>query len=433
MAQGQIQTGHIEEALFLLTEFKEGWSDLGIEELLNWGESAVDLLAASLSHHGRPINSQVITNSKLKDYWKPRPQDGYDPRETLRELGTVMRDKFPAAFTIGGTPLPTKPAFQHGFAGIMQLADWLGSHTTFFPINREGIQVDPAKVIFSVGLDTSASQAFLVKHHAGFSQVFGFDSNPMQAATSSPNLGTLTILEAETGSGKTEAALWRFKTLFEMGEIDSLYFALPTRVAAKQIHQRISKAAQQLFPEEHRPEVVLAVPGYLKVADSEGKRLPHFEVLWSDNPNESQALRRWPAENAKRFLAAAIAVGTIDQALLAALQVKHAHLRAFTLARSLLVVDEVHASDTYMSEILARLIKNHRLAGGHVLLMSATLGASARQLYLSNSRTPSPLSETINYPYPCLSCTKEAPQTISSTGRKKTYRLNFPLSSTIRV
>lgn len=55
---------------------------------------------------------------------------------------------------------------------------------------------------------------------------------------------------------------------------------------------------------------------------------------------------RWAAEHSKRYLAAQIAVGTVDQAMLGALTVKHAHLRAGSLSRSLLVIDEVHASDS---------------------------------------------------------------------------------------
>ena len=46
-------------------------------------------------------------------------------------------------------------------------------------------------------------------------------------------------------------------------------------------------------------------------------------------------------------------VGTVDQALLAALPVRHAHLRGASLLRALMVVDEVHASDAYMTQLLA--------------------------------------------------------------------------------
>ena len=55
--------------------------------------------------------------------------------------------------------------------------------------------------------------------------------------------------------------------------------------------------------------------------------------------------------------------------------VKWAHFRGAALARSLLVVDEVHASDAYMAEVSALSPPHSHLElGGHALLMSATLG-----------------------------------------------------------
>lgn len=125
--------------------------------------------------------------------------------------------------------------------------------------------------------------------------------------------------------------------------------------------------------------MLLAVSGYVRVDDAQAhKILPGFEVLWADNPDEAEAHTRWAAENPKRFLAAQIAVGTIDQALLSNLQVRHAHLRSAALLRHLLVVDEVHASDAYMTALLRSVLEVHLAAGGHALLMSATLGSVAR-------------------------------------------------------
>jgi CRISPR-associated endonuclease/helicase Cas3 len=77
-------------------------------------------------------------------------------------------------------------------------------------------------------------------------------------------------------------------------------------------------------------------------------------------------------------MSAPLAVGTIDQAMLAQLRARHSWLRAWCLVRQLLVIDEVHASDPYMSEIITRLVEEHLRLGGYVLLMSATLGETLR-------------------------------------------------------
>ena len=50
---------------------------------------------------------------------------------------------------------------------------------------------------------------------------------------------------------------------------------------------------------------------------------------------------------------------------MAALKVRHSHMRAACLSRNLLVVDEVHASDPYMRRILKALLDTHLGTGGH--------------------------------------------------------------------
>jgi CRISPR-associated endonuclease/helicase Cas3 len=209
------------------------------------------------------------------------------------------------------------------------------------------------------------------------------------------------VLEAETGSGKTEAALWRFRHMFEAGAVDGLYFALPTRVAATQMFARVKRFRDALFLPNDRPAVVLAVPGQVGADDARGHALPDFGFEWNDNVDEATRQKRWAAEHPKRFLAAQIAVGTVDQALLASITTRHAHMRGSALLRHLLVVDEVHASDRYMETLLGNLLRGHTQAGGHALLLSATLGAGMHARLLGTPCPPLAVAETV--PYPALS------------------------------
>ena len=122
----------------------------------------------------------------------------------------------------------------------------------------------------------------------------------------------------------------------------------------------------------------------------------------------------------------------MDQAMMAALKVRHAHMRAACLARNLLVVDEVHASDTYMGRILRSLLEAHLGSGGYALLMSATLGYSARRLWLSTGRAPQTpgnlsLKEAIDSPYPAISATSptgERVTAVDENGREKSVRIS---------
>lgn len=420
--------GHSAEAMDIL---KDPLFDvMGAREAFEqWGEAWNNLLVASISHHGRPVHENVSASNTP---WQAvRDQSGniaYDPTAILRDIGQAARQMFPLAFAGEAEPLPEHPAFTHLFAGQVQLADWLGSDTRFFAYSEPdedrlvSAHHHAAKAIAAIGLNVDGQRDQLLARHPSFKDAFPPHSlHRMQSAAATLDLGPLVILESETGSGKTEAALWRFAQLFQAGLVDSLYFALPTRVAATQLYERVLRFAHALWPDD-TPTVIRALAGY-EAADGQCKiAMPDYQVQWADKQSDLSAHRRWAAETPKRFLAANIAVGTLDQALLGTLQVRHAHLRHALLSRSLLVVDEVHASDAYMGELLKRLLAAHLQLGGHALLLSATLGSAARTAYqgLLHKKRPTPptLDEAVSLPYPALSG-MGAPQAVVSSGHNK--------------
>lgn len=416
---------------------KEGWDFLNLafwkpehpfhrtmKEVVNWGGEAaiLSLLGAAIAHHGRPV--EAPHSPALRD-WPRLPH--YDWRAEARRLDEAMRRWFPQAFERGGAPLPDRHRFHHAVAGLAALADWIGSDTRFFPFSAP---FDPAydrvarkaaiRALETIGLDSCALSE---RPAPDFAALSGFPTpNPAQVAAANAGLDDrLTILEAETGSGKTEAALWRFVRLFAAGKVSGLYFAVPTRAAARQIHGRVVRAMQRVFG-DGAPEAVLAIPGMLRAGDFQGQRLPDWNVRWDDE--EGSPPQRWAAEHATRFLAATVAVGTVDQALLAGLQVKHAHLRGGGLIRSLLVIDEVHASDSYMAEILKTLLDGHIAVGGYAMLMSATLGARARAKWTDAAEPSFESAKTVPYPAVWVSG-EDRPRTAGRSGRSKTVRLDI--------
>ena len=165
---------------------------------------------------------------------------------------------------------------------------------------------------------------------------------------------------------------------------------------------------------------MLAVPCYEPDEDAQEAVLQGYRVWWDGHYDNE---RPWASENPKRYLSAQIAVGTVDQAMLGALRVKHAHMRAAGLARNLLVVDEVHASDTYMSVVLEALLKAYLGAGGYALLMSATLGSVARRRWLSAGRADAggvegalPMDEAIKAHYPAVSTMASGGEKVGAAG-----------------
>ena len=77
-------------------------------------------------------------------------------------------------------------------------------------------------------------------------------------------------------------------------------------------------------------------------------------------------------------------------------------MRAAFLSRSLLVIDEAHASDPYMTEIMASLVGRHVGLGGHVLLLSATASASACLPLVARLRSLRPAELFAEHAQPAL-------------------------------
>lgn len=385
---GHLQAGwywsnmHRPEALAGAVSYMGQWP--GIEE---W-------LAALFAHHGRPV--QRPADGEAAKAFPVLPNYDWQAQEAL--LGEMLLDSFPDITT--ASPPPPNPAFVHFFCGLLNLADWIASDQRAFPFEPEfrpdywrTARARATHRITEIGLGqnsplrASATWALISDHP---------EPRPAQSALGMvPSTERLVLLEAETGSGKTEAALWRFASLIEAGAVDALYFAVPTRAAARQLHGRVNAALKRMFASP--PEAVLAIPGQIVAGETRGRQLPDFKVLWED---EQDRPARWAAEHAARYLAARVAVGTVDQIALGGLQVKFAHLRGTALSRALLVIDEVHASDPYMTETQLALVESHLSLGGHVLLMSATLGAAARRRW--RGETPSDLATDAALPYPAV-------------------------------
>jgi len=427
----RITAGHVKETLPLFFHpdtAEKFFSAFQCDRLIRWvdkSESVFRLFLAAISHHGRPAFTMEDGNGLFAQtaskFWMPNK--GLDPMTGLRELLEAAHSAFPDAFDGASDPIPITESLQHRFAGLIMLADWLGSHSEgFFPFCHTGNRVDWSRLrarqaVKEVGLDISAHLKRLAGEVPDFSALFGFPPYPLQSRLSRTE-GPLLIAESDTGSGKTEAALIHFLSLFAAGLVDSLYFALPTRVAARELYERVLKTMRAAFG-SGCPPVLLAVPGYARIDGEPLYALPSEERLFFE-PKDYRPLRQWAAERPKRFLSATVAVGTIDQALLSAIRVGHAHLRRACLDRSLLVIDEVHSSDVYMRALSRRMLSEHLSVGGRALLLSATLGSVAREAYLNLEERSGCTSceEASALPYPALSALGSGTESVPNPGSR---------------
>ena len=141
-----------------------------------------------------------------------------------------------------------------------------------------------------------------------------------------------------------------------------MYFALPTKATAAQVHAELAKCAEELaLPET--PNLVHARAGLEQAGvDEDG-----------DGAFDG---REWFTR--KRGLLFPLGVGTIDQVLQAVIRSRHVFVRLTGLSGKVLVLDEVHDVDAHMATLLGRLMWWCGRFGIPVVLMSATLPATDR-------------------------------------------------------
>lgn len=268
------------------------------------------------------------------------------------------------------------------FAGVTVLADWVGSNTKFFPYRAEAIALreywqeaqEHAEVALkAVGVlpeqcrERSFAELFTeVARHSPL-QAWAIDT----LLASAPQIH---LLEDVTGAGKTEAAVMLAHRLMTCGCADGFFIALPTMATANAMYGRIADVYRKLF--EGNPSLVLAHGQRTLVEAFADSVLPPGQEEDDTAQRDDTATARcnaWLADHAKRALLAPAGVGTIDQVLLATLYSKHQSLRLLGLFRKVLIIDEVHACDAYMQRVLETVLTFHALAGGSVILLSATL------------------------------------------------------------
>jgi CRISPR-associated endonuclease/helicase Cas3 len=108
---------------------------LPVEHMSLWGDACYRLLVASISHHGRPLVDGPAAGVEVSGKRFPTRTILLFPE---RNRLLRFRYLYPLAFEADGEDLPGASAFGHLFAGLVQLADWLGSDTRFFEYSGPG-------------------------------------------------------------------------------------------------------------------------------------------------------------------------------------------------------------------------------------------------------------------------------------------------------
>lgn len=183
---------------------------------------------------------------------------------------------------------------------------------------------------------------------------------------------SLLLVEAPMGEGKTELAFLAHLRLQAANQHRGLFVALPTQATGNALFRRAETFLRAFA--QGGLDLQLVHAGAAMNEDLAALRDVDHSMLETLSASEWFGQRRRP-------LLSAYGVGTVDQALYAVLNVKHHFVRLWGLSNRVVVLDEVHAYDTYTSGLIATLLRWLKTLGCSVVLMSATLpGARRREL-----------------------------------------------------
>lgn len=273
--------------------------------------------------------------------------------------------------------------------GLLIIADWIASNTTYFPlisiddygdgsIYPERIHNGWRKLSFP---DLWGSEINFMDWEI-FQERFGFEPNEVQdymlnVVNACENPGIF-ILEAQMGVGKTEAALGAAEVLASRKDEGGIFFGLPTQATSNGLFGRFLEWEKQVSEEA---DAVIGLAHGAAQFHSEYNRLLMESKSYIENgeaDQEGMSVHPWFQGN-KKILLSNFVIGTVDQFLMAALRRKHFMLRHIGLAGKVIIIDECHAYDAYMNEYLERALQWMAAYGVPVILLSATLPVQRRR------------------------------------------------------
>jgi len=359
-------------------------SQVALSELLQemeWPEELAELVSDAVGcHHGERASPNTLNNLA-----GDRRAIGRDPwAQARRGLFEALLDifkpaKIPAKQSLSG------PDFML-LSGLTSFADWIGSNEHWFPFGSpadcEDLQewfrkrrASADQALDAIGWETRTPLSSEAK---SFEQVFGFAPRPVQQAVADALADlrepAILLVEAPMGEGKTEAALFAHLELQRRLGHRGLYVALPTKATGNAMFKR---TLEFLRKQGTNRTLDLQLVHGAKLLNDTFQKLRVSDIHDSTPGGEVRA-GEW-FTNKKKALLSEYGVGTVDQALLTILPVRHNFMRLWGLANRVVVFDEIHAYDTYTGTLLVHLLRWLLALGSSVVLLSATLSPSTRR------------------------------------------------------
>lgn len=384
-------------------------------QCMEWPESVASPIADAVGcHHGRRTEQKDVED--IPDSFV----GGDDWNQARQKLLELVLQGLKLDFDTAPPPPISQlsaPAFMR-LAGLTSFADWVGSSFEVpsavdpLPITDPAAYFDKARAkarekLGAIGWTPRQPLQQQVQTPAEmFSYIPNFVPRNLQTQLAEllPTLEakpTLILVEAPMGEGKTEAGLHAATWLQSKVGHRGLYIALPTMATGNAMYTRFSKFLDKAAAGRGIvPDLQLLHGGTLLNKDYQAAltrtRNPKADPAAADEDKLNVRAESWFSVR-KRANLTEYGVGTVDQALLGVLGVPHQFVRLWGLGNRVVILDEIHAYDTYTGQLIFTLIRWLRSLGSSVILMSATLPTSSRQQLLE-AWGSADLASIPNYP-----------------------------------
>lgn len=389
----------------------------------------IDLANALGGHHGEFPNDNLLIKAGIEKFHVG--SDIWQETQSIlfSELLKLFDLKPPLSYPEGNDE--TNPIFML-LAGLTTTSDWIASNEVFFPF----LNADIPPADYFANAEKQAQQALRTMgwygwksegNPATFEEIFPqFKPNTLQQVVieKTPDLVPpfLAIIEAPTGSGKTEAAFYLADTILQKAHNAGIYIAMPTQATSNQMFSRTADFLAHRYTDNELNLHLVHGAALLTNLDDQLKPTG----IWGDENTEVSNIRShaWFLPR-KRTLLAPFGVGTVDQTFLSVLKSRHFFLRLFGLSHKILIFDEVHAYDVYMTEIFKTLLHWLHAVGTSVIILSATLPLKTRQEFMQAYGADEVLTENMGFPR--LSTVSEGYSQVISAGKfaSRTIQLSW--------
>lgn len=432
-------------------------------------EVIITLASISGAHHGIPagyfpksdsLSNRILNDLSPKSKWRAAWQELYDI--TLERFGASSALQQLAEH---GHTIPV--AVQFCITGFVIMSDWIASNPDFFPMGTFGSaeQEQRARIGWqALGLEQRWTAALDTNPDTPaadlYASRFGWSNptlRPMQEvvveAARSMQSGGMMCIEAPMGQGKTEAGLIAAEFLAQATGRTGVAFAAPTQATSNALFDRVVEWVKYQTADVAQEQGEAIEPHSMFLGHSKNRFNKSYEALSEADifdesptpgrennrkmlrPGTSLARHSW-LSGTKKGLLSSFVVCTIDQVLMTALQARHVMLRYLGLASKVVIIDEVHAYDAYMSKYLSTALYWLGQMNAPVILMSATLPSDIRnelmKSYAKGLKIGTKPLKLTTYSHPTLDLDYPVIHTLTAedNGTPKKWKVEQPAEQT---